>query len=62
MKMARNSWRLAFTLVGVQVAIMVIVVAAFSVMSPKSQSGLVVFVSVLLGGIANVFVQKKLAV
>jgi len=61
MKMAKNSWRLAFILVGVQVAIMAIVIVVFSVVAPNTGSLPVVVVSVCLATIANILLQKNLS-
>ena len=61
MKMAKNSWFFASTVVAVQVAIMVIVIAAFRVVAPNIRSGPVVAVSVFLGGFANILIQKRFA-
>jgi hypothetical protein len=61
MKMAKNSWRLAFTVVGVQVAIMAIVGAVFIAVAPNSRPLPIIVVSVFLGTIASTLIQKRLA-
>jgi hypothetical protein len=62
MKMAKNGWPLALTVVAVQVTIMLIVIAVFRGVAPSIRSGPVVVVSVFLGVFANLLIQKRLAV
>ena len=62
MRMEKNSWRLAITIVFTQVAILAVVMAIWFTVAPGSREIGPIGVSVFWGTFASAFITRKFAV